>query len=44
MTYIVGLAGPGHVGKSTTARNIAKSFNVLYPDLKVCTFAFANPI
>lgn len=44
MTFIVGLAGPGHVGKSTTAKNIVKSINKLYPDLKACTFAFANPI
>lgn len=44
MVFIVGLAGPGHVGKSTTAKNLVKSFNYLHPDLKVCTFAFANPI
>lgn len=44
MTFIVGLAGPGHVGKSTTAKNLTKSFKFLYPDLKIRTFAFADPI
>jgi len=27
MTYIIGLAGPGHVGKSTTAKKILEAFN-----------------
>jgi hypothetical protein len=44
MTFILGLAGPGHVGKSTTSKNLVKQFNELYPDLKVCAFAFATPI
>lgn len=44
MVFIVGLAGPGKVGKSTTAKRLVASFNTLYPNLKVSNYAFAAPI
>jgi cytidylate kinase len=44
MTFIVGLAGPANVGKSTTARRLKETCNALYPELKVCTFAFASKL
>jgi len=44
MSFIVGLAGPGKVGKSTTAKNIVATFNILHPHLKVGRYAFAQPI
>lgn len=44
MVFIVGLAGPGHVGKSTTSRNIIKEIQLQEPRLNVTSFAFANPI
>ncbi len=44
MTFVVGLAGPGQVGKSTTAKNIVMTFNIIHPHLKVNRYAFAQPI
>jgi hypothetical protein len=44
MTFIVGLAGPGKVGKSTTAKLAIESFNKNFPKLKVIRYAFASPI
>jgi len=42
--YIICLAGPGGVGKSTTAKALVKSFNKLFPELKIENMAFADPI
>lgn len=44
MVYVVGLAGPGRVGKSTTARNLVSSFHKTHPLLKVERYAFASLI
>lgn len=44
MTYIIGLAGPAKVGKSTTAKAAIESFNRRYKDLSVIRYAFATPI
>lgn len=44
MTYIIGLAGPAKVGKSTTAKKAVESFNKKFPELKVIRYAFATPI
>lgn len=44
MVFVVGLAGPGKVGKSTTAKNIVATFNIFHPSLKVGRYAFAQPI
>jgi cytidylate kinase len=44
MTFIVGLAGPANVGKSTTAKRIKEAFSQSYPLIKVGTFAFADKL
>lgn len=44
MTFIIGLAGPGKVGKSTTAKSAVASFAKLFPDIRVIRYAFATPI
>lgn len=44
MVFIVGLAGPAKVGKSTTAKAAVASFKKQYPGLKVDRYAFATPI
>jgi len=44
MVFVIGLAGPGHVGKSTTAKALVSTFNKVYPDLKVTNAAFATPL
>lgn len=44
MTFIIGLAGPANVGKSTTANLALSSFKKKYPHLNVGTYAFATPI
>lgn len=44
MVFIVGLAGPGMVGKSTTARNLVASYNLLHPNVNVTSYAFATPL
>lgn len=41
---VIGLAGPGCVGKSTTAKGLVEAFNHLFPDVKVDRMAFADPI
>jgi septin family protein len=42
MVFKVGLAGPGKVGKSTTAKNLVKSIQKQYPSCKVTNYAFAK--
>lgn len=44
MVKVIGLAGPGGVGKSTTAKGLVKAFNKLQPRYKVTNMAFADPI
>lgn len=44
MTFIIGLAGPANVGKSTTADLAIKTFKNKYPYLNVGSYAFATPI
>jgi hypothetical protein len=44
MVFVVGLAGPGHVGKSTTAKALVSCFNKYYPGIKPVNTAFAGPL
>jgi hypothetical protein len=44
MTFIIGLAGPANVGKSTTAQVAIQSFKKKYPHINVGAYAFATPI
>lgn len=44
MTFIIGFAGPGHVGKSTTCKRLQAAFKRLYPTIKTTRYAFATPI
>ena len=44
MAYIVGLAGPGLVGKSTTAKRTVLALCGLYGHINVDRYAFAQPI
>lgn len=44
MAFIIGLAGPGKVGKSTTAKKAIESFKKLFPKIDVIRYAFATPI
>lgn len=44
MTFIVGLAGPAKVGKSTTAKKIVEIASHKYPQIKIIRYAFATPI
>jgi len=41
---VICLAGPGGVGKSTTAKQLVKSFKKLYTNLHVDSMAFADPL
>jgi hypothetical protein len=44
MVFVVGLAGPGRVGKSTTAKALVKMFNINHYDIKAINTAFAKPL
>lgn len=44
MVYIVGLAGPGKVGKSTTAKRLVNAFRERHDQLRVTNYAFAQPL
>jgi hypothetical protein len=44
MTFIIGLAGPAGVGKTTTARGITDSLKLINKDLDVHYSAFATPL
>lgn len=44
MGFKIGLAGPGKVGKSTTARKLVEAFTKLYPTVSITRYAFAQPL
>lgn len=44
MAKIIGLAGPGKVGKSTTANALSRELAAVDSSLKIIRYAFASPI